>query len=197
MLQGSKLAGGNPKSKRVENDYYATPFNATKAILDKEQLDGSILECACGEGHICKVLKEYYPNAEIEMTDLVQRQDKFNLGVRGGVDFLGTDFNKHYDNVITNPPFCLAQEFIEKALSIANKKVIMFAKIQLLEGKKRKQLFKKHPPKYIYVFSERVNPMRNGAETDDNGKAWASTMCFAWFVWEKGSTTEPIVRWLD
>lgn len=27
-------------------------------------------------------------------------------------------------------------------------------------------------------------------------KKWATTMCHAWFIWEKGSTTEPIIRWL-
>ena len=62
---------------RVDNDFYATPFNATKAILDKVTLHGSILEPAAGQGHISKVIKEYYPNCEIISTDLIKRQDKF------------------------------------------------------------------------------------------------------------------------
>lgn len=33
------------------------------------------------------------------------------------------------------------------------------------------------PIKTIYVFSKRVNPMRNGSEVDEKGKPWASTMC--------------------
>lgn len=37
----------------------------------------------------------------------------------------------------------------------------------------------------------------SGLEKDPNtGKNWATTMCHAWFIWEKGSKTEPIVRWL-
>jgi hypothetical protein len=36
----------------------------------------------------------------------------------------------------------------------------------------------------------------NGEPLDTNGKKWATTMCHAWYIWEKGSTTEPVVRWL-
>lgn len=31
----------------------------------------------------------------------------------------------------------------------------------------------------------------------DTGKKWAETICFAWFIWVKGSTTEPVIRWID
>ena len=73
----------------------------------------------------------------------------------------------------------------------------LFLKIQFLEGQKREQLFKKYPPKYIYVFRNRMATWNNGQELDPNtNKKWATTMCHAWFVWEKGSITEPIVRWL-
>ena len=79
----------------------------------------------------------------------------------------------------------------------AKGQLIMFLKIQFLEGAKRKAMFEKYPPKYIYVFRNRMATWNNGEPLDPNGKRWATTMCHAWFVWEKGSTTEPIVRWLD
>lgn len=73
----------------------------------------------------------------------------------------------------------------------------MFLKIQFLEGAKRKELFDKYPPKYIYVFRNRMATWNSGLEKDPKtGKRWATTMCHAWFVWEKGSTSEPVVRWL-
>ncbi len=190
-LSGANLAGMSTTRNRVVDDYYATPPEATKAILDKEILEGSILEPACGEGHISKVVKEYYPNSEVVSTDLVNR----NYG-QGDIDFLTYDFNRNFDNIITNPPFKYAKEFIERALKLANKKVIMFAKIQLLESESRRSLFEKYPPKYIYVFSKRVNPWRNGDPLDEKGKPWSSTMCFAWFVWEVGFKGEPTVRWI-
>lgn len=88
------------------------------------------------------------------------------------------------------------REFTEKALELAEDKVIMFGKIQFLESKSRREFLESSPLKYIYVFSERQNPLRNGKSVDENGKKWSSTMCFAWYVWEKGYEGEPIVRWL-
>ena len=196
VLAGTNLAGMSTTRDRVDNDFYATPRNAIEAILNEVKLNGSILEPAAGQGHISKVLKEYYPYSEIVSTDLIQREEKFGIPIQGGVDFLTHEFNRKFDNVITNPPFNLAQEFIEKALQLSNDKVIMFAKIQLLEGNKRRELFDNTPLKYVYVFSKRVNPLRNGEELDENGKPWSSTMCFAWFVWEHDYEGEPIIRWL-
>lgn len=190
-LSGGALAGGAPKRGRVENDYYATPPSSTQALLEVLELNGSILEPACGEGHISEVLKNNYPYSEIISTDLVDR----GYG-KGGIDFLEQVYTRTFDNVITNPPFKYMREFIEKALEITNEKVVMFGKIQFLEGKGRREFLEKSPLKYVYVFSERQNPMRNGKSVDENGKKWSSTMCFAWYVWEKGYDGETIVRWL-
>lgn len=196
-LKGANLAGTSTTRERIKDDFYATPETSTRAILDKEVLEGSIYEPAAGQGHIIKVLKEYYPDSEIFATDLVDRGDPFNLGIVGNIDFLEKEYKQgEFDNIITNPPFNMAQAFIEKALTIATKKVIMFAKIQLLEGTERRKMFDKFPPKTIYVFTKRQNPMRNGSSVDEKGKPWASTMCFAWFVWEKGYKGKPSIEWL-
>lgn len=202
MLTGAKLVGDNPERGRVENDYYATPFSATEALLNALNESGetlssdTILEPSAGEGHIVKVLKDFYPYNEIVANDIAYRSSRLGIDVNGGIDFLNYEPHRKYDTIITNPPFALAQEFIEKALTLTNRRVIMFAKIQLLEGDKRRKMFDNSPLKYVYVFSKRVNPLRNGEATDENGKPWASTMCFAWFVWDLEYEGEPIIRWL-
>jgi len=192
-LTGRSLVGDSVNRDRVKDDYYATPPKATQVLLDNLDLSKckTFLEPSCGEGHISKVLESNFKESKVFSTDLVNR----GYG-KTGINFLNI-FTEKVDCVITNPPFKLAKEFIQKGLSLSNKYVIMFAKIQLLEGIGRKELFEKYPPKYIYVFSNRVNPLRNGLATDEKGKPWASTMCFAWFVWEVGFNEEPIVRWLD
>ena len=201
-LTGTKLVGDNPERGRVENDYYATPFNATEALLNALNESGetlssdTILEPSAGEGHIVKVLKDFYPYNEIVANDIAYRSSRLGIDINGGIDFLNYEPHRKYDTIITNPPFALAQEFIEKALTLTNRRVIMFAKIQLLEGDKRRKMFDNSPLKYVYVFSKRVNPLRNGEATDENGKPWASTMCFAWFVWDLEYEGEPIIRWL-
>lgn len=189
-LNGHSLAGMSTTRERVKDDYYATPPESTISLLDKVSFTGSIWEPACGEGHISKVIMDRYPDNNVYSSDLVDR----GYG-DSGVDFLEYDGVK-YDNIVTNPPFKLAKEFVLKALDFSNKKVVMFAKIQLLEGISRKEMFLNTPLKYVYVFSSRQNPLRNGSPVDENGKKWSSTMCFAWYVWEHGYEGEPIIRWV-
>lgn len=83
-MSGTSLVGKSPTRSRAENDFYATPFETTIAILDRIPLIGSILEPAAGQGHISKLLKERYPNSEIVSTDLVGREDLFACGIQGG-----------------------------------------------------------------------------------------------------------------
>lgn len=197
-LTAAKLCGSDPSRGRVENDYYATPYSATKAILDKLDLgNDTILEPSAGEGHIVKVLKEYYPNNEIVANDLIDRHSRLGIEINNGIDFLTYEPNRKFDTIITNPPFKYAQEFVEKALTLANHYVIMFCKIQFLETVERYKMFAAHPPKYVYVHSRRVSPWINGNELNENGKPWASPMCFAWYVWEIGYAGETMVRWIE
>ena len=96
-------------------------------------------------------------------------------------------------DIITNPPYSIATEFVEHALDISmdSVKVAMLLKIQFLETKKRLALFRKYPPKFIYVFTNRIACAKNG---NFNGES--SAVCYAWFVWKKGSISEPVVRWI-
>ena len=62
--------------------------------------------------------------------------------------FLAIDNLEWDGNIVTNPPYKYAQEFVEKALSIIpeGKKVAMFLKLTFLEGKARRALFRSTPP---------------------------------------------------
>lgn len=197
VLAGAKLAGGNPENGRVEDDYYATNPEAVKMLLTKYTFDAyTILEPCVGGGHIANAINDFYTTKrEITGMDLVDR------GYPGTIvaDFLTYKTDKKYEGIITNPPYSLAKEFVEKGMELLEDdgQMAMFLKIQFLEGAKRKELFDKYPPKYIYVFRNRMATWNNGLEKDPKtGKRWATTMCHAWFVWEKGSTSEPVIRWL-
>ena len=202
-LQGAKLAGGNPKDERVEYDFYATDPKAVEKLLLKYSINGNkILEPCVGNGNIADTVKKFY-KTEIDITgvDIVDRGYP-NTIVQ---DFLTWQTDEKFEAIITNPPYSLAIEFVEKGIKLltdetedtCNGQMAMFLKIQFLEGAKRKELFEKYPPKYIYVFRNRMATWNNGEPLDPNGKRWATTMCHAWFIWGKGSTTEPIIRWLD
>ena len=204
-LQGGKLAGGNPKNNRVENDYYATNPEAVIKLFDNYMFNAqTILEPCVGGGHIANTINEFFTNErDITAIDIVDRSYPNTIVT----DFLTYETDQKFEGIITNPPFSLAQEFIEKSIELLdyNGQIAMFLKIQFLEGIKRKEFFEKHPPKYIYVFRNRMATWNNGQPFDIDEKTgkqkrWATTMCHAWFIWEKEngkmSKSEPIIKWL-
>lgn len=195
MLGGAKLVGGNPENDRVALDYYATNPKAVTLLLSNHTFKGDkILEPCVGEGHIARVLETYFKTS-VDCVDIVDRGYKNTIVS----DFLTWKATNLYDTIITNPPYSLAHEFIEKCMRLLDDdgQLAMFLRIQFLEGVDRRKLFKRYPPKYIYVFSKRMPTFNNGNEYDPKtGKPWATTLCNAWFVWQKGSEDEPTVRWL-
>lgn len=121
-------------------------------------------------------------------TDLINR----NYGI-SNVNFLEQK-EKWFGDILTNPPYKYAKEFVEHSLDILNNGYycIMFLKIQFLEGKDRRKLFDKCPPKYVYVNSARQTCYING----DMSKKLSSASCYCWFIWEKGFSGEPTIRWI-
>lgn len=100
------------------------------------------------------------------------------------------------DLIITNPPFSLINDFIKQALRLSNRYVIFLAKIQTLETLERKELLENSPLKYVYVHSSRQATWKNGEPLDPDGNKWQTTMCLAWFVWDKEYKGEPIIRFI-
>lgn len=127
---------------RQAEDYYATEPKATEWLCKLERFAGPILEPSCGEGHIAKVLMAH--GYEVESRDLVNR----GFGI-SDKDFLAIDNTTWQGDIITNPPYKFALEFVQKALAIIpdGHKVAMFLKIQFLEGKARRKLFDSTPPR--------------------------------------------------
>ena len=184
--------GSTGELGRADDDFYATSAKTTKLFLDRFKLEGSILEPACGQGHMSEVIKEYYPYNNVMSTDLVYR----GYGI-GNVDFLTRDFNRRFDTIITNPPFKYAKEFVEKGLEMSNKYVIMLLKIQFLESKSRKELLTNSPLKYIYIHTDRQSTLKDGLLLNPiNNRPWSTTLLLAWFVWEIGYKGEPMVRFI-
>lgn len=193
-LSGGQLAGGNSTTKKAENDYYATNPQTVQEFLNLTWKDFEnvkvIWENACGEGHLSDVLKEYF-DCKIVDTDLVDRDY-----CEQTVDFLNSDFNPDADLIITNPPFSLINDFITIGLQKTKRYLVYLCKIQMLESVKRKEILENSPLKYVYVHSNRQATWKNGEPLDPKGKKWATTMCLAWFVWDKEYKGEPIIRFL-
>ena len=179
QMKGKNFSTNNT-GKRKKSDFYETPYSLTRLLLEEEDLYGSILEPACGNGAIVKVLREYdylCDYHDIEKDFLMQTQI--------------------YDNIITNPPYSLAQEFILKAKQNACEKIIFLLPLSYLHGKKRyDQIWtdKDFPLARIYVFTR--YPLL-GEDLREDGKHNTGMMVYAWYVWEKGYKGEPVIKWLD
>lgn len=174
-------------NEREANDYYATEPKAVELLMDLETFSNQIYECACGEGHISEILKRH--GYEVSSTDLIYR----GYG-EGGVDFLECKPNSIDADIVTNPPYSKAIEFVETAIEAITEghKVAMFLKLTFLETQKRKELFKKYPPKIIYISSSRLVCAKNGDFTNAS-----AAVAYAWYIWEKGYKGQTTVEWFN
>ena len=188
LLRTLGSSANSPKERQTD-DFYATDPLAASLLLGVEEFSGKIWECACGQGDLSKVFE--HAGYDVLSTDLVYR----GYGCRDSVDFLSYEGASFDGDIVTNPPYKHAAEFIEKALSMVTEghKVAMFLKLLFLEGKTRKELFKKYPPRTVYVMSGRIRCAKDG----DFDKYRQSAVAYAWYVWEKGYTGDPAIKWIN
>jgi hypothetical protein len=168
------------KYPRKENEFYATPAETTRVVLDLVDFDLCVCDPAAGNGAIMKVLKEYRYIA-----------DGADLG--GGYDFLKDPWQWPGRNILTNPPFGIggrtAMEFIERALVITRPyqgKVAMLLPIDFDSGATRSHVFGFCPAFALKIVL--LNRIRwfNGVSGSTN---------HAWFVWDWTHEGPPIIRY--
>jgi len=178
-------------NNRQENDFYPTPEYATEALLKREKFEGVTWECACGGGAISKVLEKH--GHDVYSTDLYD----YGYG-KSGVDFL-KEYFVGIDNVITNPPYKLATEFVLQAQEVADKKIAMLLKLVFLESSSRYKLLFKPDSfetdwrlKTVYVFSKRLKIYKDGIIGKNSG-----LIAYAWFIWEFDYKGKPYIDWIN
>ncbi len=170
-----KLVGRKVGDLRQKEDFYPTPRYVTEALLDNYAFEGKIWEPACGDGRMSRVIEERYQ--DVYSSDLIDR----GYG-ESGIDFLKS--TTKFDNIITNPPFNIAYEFIVQGLKLADKSLALLLPIRYLTGIKRARLYKNFPPAKIIVIPNKVDFLGFGSPA----------MEFAWFVWDK-TATQTTITW--
>lgn len=186
-----RAIGVNTGREREKDDFYATDPLATVLLCEKEKFSPTVWECCVGQGHIAEVLREQ--GYKVICSDIVDRgypntkiQDFLRVDIRNG---------QNTADIITNPPYKFATQFVKKALDISadGVKVAMFLKIQFLESQERWELFKEYPIKTVYVATRRI-VCANAGHFDDYQ---STTICYAWYVWEKGYKGDTIIKWIN
>ena len=174
----------------MSSDYYATPIRTIIIFLNEflkhepDAFKGYILDPTAGgdEKHPMsypEALKHLGVNQENIVTVDIRKDSLAEIRE----DYLEINCPGDFNTIITNPPFALAREIIEKAMNDINDGgfVIMLLRLNFLEGKSRFDFWQKQLPKYIFVHSARLR-------FTDNDKT--ASVAYAHYVWQKGCNPE-------
>jgi hypothetical protein len=173
-------------------DLYETPAVAVAALLRVERLHHRIWEPCAGRGAIVDVLRAH--GHEVLAADLI------DYGIPGqahGRDFLlERRAPDGIECLVTNPPFKLAQQFVQHALTLCPT-VIMLLRLAFLESERRCSILENCGLARVHVFRKRL-PMMHRANYA--GPKANSGMGFAWYRWEsghRGPATIHRISWED
>ena len=142
------------------SDEMQTPEVAIKPLLPYIKKDWIIWECAWGGGSLAKHFK----------------QEGFKVIGSRDIDFLKHKPTADFDCIITNPPYSLKEEFLEKCYEL-NKPFALLMPLTALEGKARGQLYRKYGIQLI-IPNKRINFIT------PSGKGSGSWFQVAWFCWK-------------
>ena len=172
-------------------DDFPTPPWATRALCEwmgrRVVLAGmTCREPAANRGHMVKPLREYFK--AVEAADMHDYGAGFPQN-----DYLFGSNPDPVDWTITNPPFRLAEQFIERALETSHRGVAMIVRSAFLEGIGRyDRLFSVTPPTGVLQFSERV-VMHKGKLSAKGSTATA----YCWLVWDNPHIpTDTRFQWI-
>ena len=174
-------------SDRHNDDFYRTPRWAVEALLDRlGDLQGVILEPGCGDGAILSVLRDRGCKWLIGVEQDVERARLASLEIVNGAvvcgDFLSPDLPGFLaraapawgppDFAVSNPPFALAQPFIERTLEVLQPRgqAWFLLRLAFLAGQKRAKSGLWRKLSGVYVLPKR--PSFIGGTTDSSDYAW-------------------------
>lgn len=174
---------------REANNFYATHPSTTRDILSVETFGNEILEPFCGTGTMAEVIKQ--SGRTVLAYDIIDR----GYGKVG--DFFEVDFEENKYDIITNPPYYeVLPKIIRRCISLAKHKVAIIMPLRYLSGKARfTDLYEQFPPSRVYVYQERIGVAKN-ADFEKFADAGANMEIYAWFIWQKGFTGKPELKWL-
>lgn len=177
--------------RKHESDYYITPKWAIRSFLKAWDEDtGIVTELSKKEQPmILDPCSGGDPKHGMAYPDVLAEYNLYPITVdirpdsRAMItaDYLGLDVQAYFDLVISNPPYVVAMEFIEKALRDCKDGgyVVMLLRLNFFGSQKRGPWFKENYPRWCYVHSKRL-----GFFPDEPSRTDATEYMHA--VWQKG-----------
>jgi len=177
----------NSEYARASNDWYVEPAWVLKPLIDVCTISEFHDPC-CGSGTLPIEGKRL--GLKTTGADLIQRNSAFPVQ-----DYL-KDIARH-TNIVTNPPYKLAEEIILHALnhSYELSKIAVFVPTKFLSSQRRHVIFNSSMWKVI-IFSRRpsVPPGTMLARYGESIRGGGS-IDFCWCVWLNGYTGTPTISW--
>lgn len=163
------MAQRNSDYERKDRDLYVTPRWVTEELLKHIRKPKRVWEPATGPGIMAATIR-LKTGAEVIESDIAT-----------GTDFLDTT-RPFEGDIITNPPFKRATQFIEHALALtkAHKGLCAFLlRVDFDSGKTRRHLFADQP-----AFAKKVVLLRRIIWFETEGKNAAPSENHAWYIWD-------------
>lgn len=159
-LKDSKQSIKQGPMSRGAPDDFQTPGEALWPLIQYLKKDWVIWEPAAGKG---KLVDELWRHGyKVIASDILD-----------GHDFLTYQPEEHWDCLLTNPPFSLKQEFLERCYAL-KKPFALLLPLTTFETPKRQKLFRDNGVQVIF-FDKRIN------FTTPSGKGGGAWFAVAWF----------------
>lgn len=175
-------------------DDFPTPPWATRALCEWLNRRGEdtrsfiVREPAANRGHMVRPLGEYF--SRVEAGDVHDYGAGYPI-----VDYLFGPAPEPVHYTITNPPFRLAEQFIERMAETSEFGFAVIVRSAFLESVGRyERLFKVNPPSHVLQFTERV-VMHKGRLAPEGSTATS----YCWLVWQDGGASdlgETFFEWI-
>lgn len=193
------MSSTNRGYDRHKSDYYVTPldtiyrfFNAYSAV-DGFNPSGKLILDPCAGGGVINE-KDYdmpYPlalSSKFDCLNLITldiRQDSRASIKRDFLKEIPDELKIGFDLIITNPPFDIATEIVERAKLYLNDKpdsrIVMLQRLNWLGSKSRQKFWTENRPEYVFVDNKR--PSFGGTSGTDSIE-------YAHFVFKKQTSQE-------
>lgn len=176
-------------------DFYIEERWVNERLFDMETFHtGKIYDPACGVGRVLEAAQA--AGYSVLGSDIVDRDCRFQ---DAKADFLhGVVTTKIPIDIVSNPPFTIADEFLQKALKVTTHKVALLMPATWHLGDWRARMLRRTPLRRVWCLSPR--PSRPpGLAILDGLVPGGGRSDFAWYIWEHGYDGHPELRslWRD
>jgi hypothetical protein len=190
LFPSSHLAGVRPHSsfaslaeQAAAAEAWETPAWAAAAIHVVEICSHVVVDPCCGTGILSRA-------AAARGYD-VRAADLYDWGYDCisalGQDFLTSEMVGHWcagNTVLMNPPFSLATQFVDRALSCGARKVVCFQRQAWRESQTRRAWWEANPPARTWLCGDRATCWLFGIPPEY--RKGGTPVPHAWYVWERG-----------